>query len=112
MMNRREAIQTTALLTAVAATTALPSARALGAAAPAAPEGPHKLAPLPYPVDALEPHIDAQTMNIHRTKHHQAYINNVNAALEKHPALAAKSVEDLVRGLDRKSTRLNSSHRT
>ena len=54
---------------------------------------------LPYAENALEPHIDAKTMNIHRTKHHQAYINNVNAALEKHPDLAAKSVEDLVRSL-------------
>jgi superoxide dismutase, Fe-Mn family len=54
---------------------------------------------LPYAENALEPHIDAQTMNIHRTKHHQAYINNVNAALDKHPQLAAKSVEDLMRGL-------------
>lgn len=59
----------------------------------------YTLPDLPYPEDALEPHIDARTMNIHRTKHHQAYINNVNAALEKYPDLAAKSVEDLIRGL-------------
>ena len=59
----------------------------------------YTLPDLPYAENALEPHIDAQTMNIHRTKHHQAYINNVNAALEKHPELATKSVEDLVRGL-------------
>lgn len=59
----------------------------------------YTLPDLPYAENALEPHIDAKTMNIHRTKHHQAYINNVNAALEKHPTLAAKSVEDLVRGL-------------
>ena len=59
----------------------------------------YTLPELPYAENALEPHIDAKTMNIHRTKHHQAYINNVNAALEKHPALAGKSVEDLVRGL-------------
>ncbi len=54
---------------------------------------------LPYAENALEPHIDAKTMNIHRTKHHQAYINNVNAALEKHPDWAAKSVEDLLKNL-------------
>ncbi len=54
---------------------------------------------LPYAYDALEPHIDARTMEIHHTKHHQAYINNVNTALEAHPTLAAKSVEDLVRDL-------------
>ncbi len=59
----------------------------------------YTLPELPYAENALEPHIDAKTMNIHRTKHHQAYINNVNAALEKHPTLAGKSVEDLVRGL-------------
>lgn len=59
----------------------------------------YTLPPLPYPYNALEPHIDARTMEIHHTKHHQAYINNVNAALEKHPALAAKSVEDLVSDL-------------
>ncbi|MBM3971948.1 MAG: superoxide dismutase [Planctomycetes bacterium] len=59
----------------------------------------YTLPDLPYAENALEPHIDAKTMNIHRTKHHQAYINNVNAALEKHPGLASKSVEDLVRGL-------------
>lgn len=54
---------------------------------------------LPYAYDALEPHIDARTMEIHHTKHHQAYINNVNTALEAHPALAAKSVEDLIKDL-------------
>ena len=54
---------------------------------------------LPCAYDALEPHIDARTMEIHHTKHHQAYINNVNGALEAHPDLAAKSVEDLVREL-------------
>jgi len=55
---------------------------------------------LPYAYDALEPHIDARTMEIHHTKHHQAYIDNANAALEKHPALASKSVEDLLGALD------------
>lgn len=54
---------------------------------------------LPYANDALAPHIDARTMEIHHTKHHQAYINNVNAALEAHADLAAKSVEDLVSDL-------------
>lgn len=59
----------------------------------------YTLPPLPYAYNALEPYIDTKTMEIHHTKHHQAYINNVNAALEKHPALAAKSVEDLVSDL-------------
>ncbi len=60
----------------------------------------YKLPGLSYPYDALEPHIDAQTMEIHYTKHHQAYINNVNKALEGHDDLAAKSVEDLIADLD------------
>jgi Fe-Mn family superoxide dismutase len=60
----------------------------------------YTLPPLPYPYDALEPHIDARTMEIHHTKHHQAYINNVNNALKDQPALAAKSVEDLISDLN------------
>jgi superoxide dismutase, Fe-Mn family len=54
---------------------------------------------LPYAYDALEPHFDARTMEIHHTKHHQAYINNANAALEGHP-MASKSVEELLQNLD------------
>src|SRR6188768_2278383 len=60
---------------------------------------PFKLPPLPYAYDALVPHIDAKTMEIHHTKHHQAYINNANKALEAHPELAAKSVEALISDL-------------
>jgi Fe-Mn family superoxide dismutase len=60
---------------------------------------PFSLAPLPYDAAALEPHIDAQTMQIHHGKHHQAYVNNLNAAIEKHPELASKSAEDLVKNL-------------
>ena len=59
----------------------------------------HQLPPLPYDFAALEPHIDAQTMQIHHGKHHAAYVNNLNAALEKHPDLQSKSAEDLIRGL-------------
>lgn len=59
----------------------------------------YSLPPLPYPTNALEPHIDARTMEIHHTKHHQAYINNVNKALEAHPELAAKPVEKLLRDI-------------
>jgi len=55
---------------------------------------------LPYAFNALEPHIDAKTMEIHHDKHHQAYINNLNAAIEKHPELANKSVEDLLKDLN------------
>ena len=55
---------------------------------------------LPYAFDALEPHIDAQTMQIHHGKHHQAYVNNLNAAIEKAPDLANKSIDDLMRGIN------------
>jgi Fe-Mn family superoxide dismutase len=59
----------------------------------------YELPKLPYDYKTLEPHIDARTMEIHHTKHHQAYINNVNAALEGHKELAAKSVDELIRDL-------------
>ena len=60
----------------------------------------HTLPPLPYAHDALEPHIDKMTMEIHHGKHHQAYVTNLNAALEKHPDLQSKSVEDLLRHIN------------
>ncbi len=55
---------------------------------------------LPYPTDALEPHVDARTMEIHHGKHHATYTNNLNAALESHSELANRSAEDLLRGFD------------
>jgi Fe-Mn family superoxide dismutase len=58
------------------------------------------LPPLPYPYNALEPHIDEQTMRIHHDKHHAAYVNNLNAALESHPDLQKKSAEDLIANLN------------
>ncbi|MEK7311498.1 MAG: superoxide dismutase [Chloroflexota bacterium] len=60
----------------------------------------YELPKLPYAYDALEPHVDARTMEIHHTKHHQAYITNVNKALEGQDALAAKSVEALISDLN------------
>ena len=60
----------------------------------------YELPKLPYAYDALEPHIDARTMEIHYTKHHQTYVNNLNAALEKYPDLQKKSVEDLIKNLN------------
>lgn len=60
----------------------------------------YELAPLPYDYAALEPFIDAQTMQLHHDKHHQAYITNVNGALEKHPNLASKPVDELLRDLN------------
>jgi len=59
----------------------------------------YTLPALPYPPNALEPHIDARTMEIHHGKHHQAYVTNANAALEKHPGLADKPVEALIADL-------------
>ena len=55
---------------------------------------------LPYVFDALEPHIDTATMQIHHGKHHQTYVNNLNAAIEKAPELAGKSLDDLMRGIN------------
>jgi Fe-Mn family superoxide dismutase len=59
----------------------------------------YELPPLPYPFDALEPHIDAKTMEIHHDKHHQAYITNANNALKDYSDLAAKPVEELIANL-------------
>jgi Fe-Mn family superoxide dismutase len=58
------------------------------------------LPPLPYDFGALEPHIDAKTMEIHHGKHHQTYVNNLNAAIEKAPELAGKSLDDLMRNVN------------
>ncbi len=55
---------------------------------------------LPYDFGALEPHIDAKTMEIHHGKHHQTYVNNLNAAVEKAPELASKSLDDLIRNVN------------
>ena len=59
----------------------------------------HRLPALPYNFPALEPHIDALTMQIHHGKHHQAYVTNLNAALDKHPELHDRSLDDLLKGL-------------
>ncbi len=62
---------------------------------------PYELPPLPYPVNALEPSIDAKTMEIHHDKHHQAYITNLNKALENSPELAALPIDELIADLSR-----------
>ncbi len=59
-----------------------------------------ELPKLSYPYDALEPYIDATTMEIHHTKHHGGYVKNLNAALEKYPEWASKSIEDILKDLD------------
>ncbi|HOW38707.1 MAG TPA: superoxide dismutase [Candidatus Izemoplasmatales bacterium] len=61
----------------------------------------HELPKLPYAYDALEPFIDTMTMTIHHSKHHQAYVDNLNAALDKHPEFYTYSIEDLLKNLDR-----------
>jgi superoxide dismutase, Fe-Mn family len=96
MMTRRQAIKTTAL---VATASALAPA-VLAQPIPAAPNGPFKLPPLPYAFDALEPHIDARTMEIHHDKHHATYVTKLNEALAGSPDLGKKSVEDLVKDLN------------
>lgn len=61
----------------------------------------HELPKLPYAYDALEPHIDKETMTLHHDKHHQTYITNLNAAIEKHPDLGSKSALDLIKDLSK-----------
>jgi len=101
MMTRRKALKTT-LLTSIACATAanIRFANAQTPAAPAAaPAGPFTVPPLPYAFDALEPHIDAQTMQIHHDKHHAAYVTNLNKAVADMPELSSKPVEELVKNL-------------
>ena len=103
MMTRREAIQKTLFATAALSAGAMAAQTQPGMMPPpaAGPAGPFKLPPLPYPYDALEPYIDAQTMQIHHDKHHAAYVANLNKAVSAHPDLASKSVEELVAGWEK-----------
>jgi Fe-Mn family superoxide dismutase len=80
---------------------AVPMGQAAGQApaAPPAPVGPFTLPALPYAYDALEPHFDAETMHLHHDKHHQAYVNGLNAAVAAHTELAGKSLDELVTNL-------------
>ncbi len=108
MTTRREFIRTLSIGTAGllaggvarAAAAPAPPAAAPAAGAPPAPSGPFVLPPLPYAADALEPHLDAQTMQIHHDKHHATYVAKLNAAVAGHSDLASSSVEDLLRRLD------------
>jgi superoxide dismutase, Fe-Mn family len=65
---------------------------------------PYALPPLPYAYDALEPYIDAQTMQLHHDKHHATYVNNLNKALEKYPRLQGRSVESLLKDINKVPT--------
>ena len=107
MMTRRQAIKTTALVTAAAA--AVP--RAFAQTTPggdlqrtqpliANASGPFTLPPLPYAFDALEPHIDARTMEIHHDRHHKAYVDNLNKAIAEFPAMGKEPLEVLLLNLN------------
>ena len=105
MQNRRTALKTLATTAAAFAAgdvfthAAAPAATAAAAPAPA-PTGPFTLPALGYAFDALEPVIDAKTMEIHHDKHHKTYVDKLNEAMAKAPELAGKSVEDLLAKLD------------
>jgi Fe-Mn family superoxide dismutase len=104
MMTRRQALKTTALASAICATATI--VRTINAQSPTGPTpaagatGPFTLPALPYVFDALEPHIDALTMQIHHDKHHAAYEANLNKAVADFPELREKPVEELVRNLN------------
>jgi len=101
MMTRRQALKSTALASAALAT--LPNAMAQtnsAASAFPAPGGPFTLPPLPYAYGALEPFIDAQTMQIHHDKHHAAYVANLNKAVAEFPDVGSKPIEDLLKDLN------------
>jgi len=104
-MNRRTAIKhlggvaSALLLTEAMISQALPAGQPAAATPPAPPTGPFTLPPLPYAYDALEPYFDAATMHLHHDKHHQTYVNNLNAIVAAHPELADKSADELVANL-------------
>jgi len=97
MMTRRDALKKSALSALVVSVATLP--RSLPAQA-AAPAGPFKLPPLPYAFDALEPHLDAKTMEIHHDRHHQAYVTNLNKALDGHEGWSRRPIDQIIRHLD------------
>ncbi|MGA9071493.1 MAG: superoxide dismutase [Terracidiphilus sp.] len=100
-MDRRTAIKHMGGAAGALLLTEALSGQALAAGQAATPPtGAFTLPPLPYAYDALEPYIDAETMHLHHDKHHQSYVNNLNAAVAAHPELAGKSVEELVAKLN------------
>jgi len=106
MWNRREVLQSSTIAFAGLAlssrlTAAGSSQAAVPATAPPAKPGPFVLPPLPYAYEALEPHIDAETMRLHHDKHHATYVAKLNDAVAAAPELAGKSIEELLRGLPR-----------
>jgi len=97
MMTRRQAMKSTAFASAALVTIPNALAQNNSAAPVAAMTGPFSLPPLPYAYDALEPYIDARTMQIHHDKHHAAYAANLNKAVAEFPDLGTKLVEDLLK---------------
>ena len=95
-MNRRQALR---LIAGAAATTAVTS-RLTSAAFAQAPAGPFSLPPLGYPFEALEPHIDSQTMTIHHGRHHAAYVTNANQLATQWPDLAKTPINAVLKALD------------
>jgi Fe-Mn family superoxide dismutase len=100
MMTRRQALKTAALATGIAAA----ASRSFAQSAPV-PTGtpqpqPFTLPPLPYPADALEPHIDGRTMEIHHGRHHKAYVDNLNKAIVDAPQFNGQSLEVMLMKLD------------
>ena len=93
MWTRREVVKTAVQTAVIAAAASGPARFALAEEAKAV----HTLPALPYAFDALEPHLDARTMELHHDKHHATYVAKLNEAIGKHPELAAWSLEDLVR---------------
>src|SRR5438045_5323905 len=98
MMTRRQALRIATFTTAACAVT-FQGRLAMGQASAPAPTGPFQLPKLPYAFDALEPHIDAKTMEIHHDKHHAAYVANLNKAVASQSGLSGKSEIELVRNL-------------
>ena len=97
-LTRRQMFSTLGL-GSLALTAGRPTLQAFGQAPPA-PSGPFALAPLPYPFAALEPHIDAQTMQIHHDRHHQAYVTNLNTAVASAGAAGKLPLEEMLRNLN------------
>jgi Fe-Mn family superoxide dismutase len=97
-VTRREALTTLGVSALALTTSGRDLAATAGGQAPAA-SGPYSMAPLPYAFDALEPHIDAQTMQIHHDRHHQAYVNNLNTALAGAGEAGKAPIDDLLKNL-------------
>ncbi len=107
-MNRREALKNGVLGVAAVAAVLRPG---LVLAQSQTPDGPFTLPPLPYPADSLEPHIDAQTMQIHHDRHHAGYVRGLNQAVASTPGLAGRSIENLLAGLNQLPEQVRSAIR-